>query len=260
MSRQEASLSLTLVAYYGEGNKPEAMIRLVEDVQRALEEALGPAAFRPYRLEQVHATVVGLEGRRTARGILNANFERLRGELRSMNLRMALEDVQATPLLPLTVRIAGYGKRDSYPFTSRGSHPFLRSFSIQGESAVVMGWPFDATRYPSSLDDLRRAFKGAGILHKYHASPEAVDNDLFFVLGRVVGGGAATRAGLAGVEEGLRALLSDRSPVDFELNRECLRLVAYSDAALPVGNPVFTLDDALRNLTAIESLYPGPGT
>ena len=47
--------------------------------------------------------------------------------------------------LPFDAQFGGFEDRD-YPFRSRGARPFDRSFSIQGRTAVVIGWPVRAAR------------------------------------------------------------------------------------------------------------------
>ena len=49
---------LTLVAWLGD--KPDALARILIDCQESIGAKLGQA-FEPYALEQIHATVVGLE-------------------------------------------------------------------------------------------------------------------------------------------------------------------------------------------------------
>lgn len=132
----------TLVAFYGE--KPEPLAALIDAVQKHAHRLLGNN-FAPYAMEQVHATIVGLEGARSATGeLVNANYLSLRGEWRAMDLPRCLDHLQRTPLLPFTVRFGGFQNDAAYPFTSRGEHPFARSFTTQGARAVLMGWPASA--------------------------------------------------------------------------------------------------------------------
>ena len=51
-------MGLTVVAFYGP--KPDALGALIGSVQQAFAQALG-AAFRPRPVDDVHATVIGLE-------------------------------------------------------------------------------------------------------------------------------------------------------------------------------------------------------
>jgi len=52
-------LRATIVAYYG--RKPPQFLDFLVRVQARIGSALG-AAFEPYEPQQIHATIVGLEG------------------------------------------------------------------------------------------------------------------------------------------------------------------------------------------------------
>ena len=65
---QAGRMNVALVACYGE--KPPALKDLVAGMQAELGRFLG-AAFVPYGMEQVHATIVGLEGMRVGDMIVN---------------------------------------------------------------------------------------------------------------------------------------------------------------------------------------------
>ena len=68
-------MQLTLVSHYGP--KPPTLARLIIELQQLLAQQLG-TSFVPYALEQVHATVVGLEGLRVGGKVRGENFWRLR--------------------------------------------------------------------------------------------------------------------------------------------------------------------------------------
>lgn len=245
-------MDVTLAAFYGP--KPLPLAALIVEAQRELRRLLG-YEFEPYRLHQVHATIVGLEGAWIDGGPVNANFRRAHGRHVSMSLRRVLQIARVA--LPLTVRIGGYRRETDYRFASRGLHPYQRSFSIQGEIAVVLGWPFDGGDYSPRLGRLRRRFEEAGVLHKYHVSGGAPDNDLFLVLGRVAG--HADREAMPEVaEDALREWLASRDPLELALTVERLALVAYSDPRLPPGTSrAFALDEAENRIEQIEALYRG---
>jgi hypothetical protein len=198
---------------------------------------LGPA-FVPYRTAQVHATITGLEGARPAGSTraVNANFLALRGEERVMDLPRVCALLATSPLLPLTIQVGGFAADGAYPFTSRGRHPHERSFAVHGTDAVAMGWPVAAGSYPDTLARLRRDLEPAGVLHKYHATPDAADNDFFFVLGRVARAGAS-EAALRAAELDLRALMSC-TPVELAVGPAELSVVTYTDPSLPPESSV----------------------
>lgn len=250
-------MDLTLVAFYGE--KPREFSALVAELQQRLTESLGPG-FSPYEPQQVHSTIIGLEGRRDGDRVLNSNFLRLRHERRYMDVRQLIETIdQATDLLPIRIRIGGYKASDRYSFTSRGAHPFMRSFSIHGGVAVAMGWPFEDSVFPSTLDRLRRKFAETNVLHKYHALEVDEDNDLFFVLGNVRTGARHTRS-VEMAEREIRAYLERQQPTDIELRPEHLSLVSYADPTLPVNtSKVYPVNDLRRHAEALESLFRESG-
>lgn len=173
----------TIVAYYGQ--KPAPLQHLILAVQTQLAQMLG-RAFHPYAIEEVHATLIGLEGCRIGATLYNSNFQSLRHEQRVMNLAGVLELFCQSQRLPIGLQIGGFQADITYPFTSQNQHPYHRSFAIQGSTAVLMGWPRQSDRYPLTLDQLRQDCQAYNVLHKYHAHPEDVDNDCFMVLGQVL--------------------------------------------------------------------------
>jgi len=232
----------TLVAFYGE--KPEPLAEVIDAVQSRMRRLLG-GDFSPYAMEQVHATIVGLEGARSATGdLVNANYLSLRDELRPMDLPGCLEHLQRTPLLPLTVRFGGFQRDAAYPFASRGEHPFARSFTTQGARAVLMGWPASAQSHLPTLARLRRELEAFGVLHKYHAAADALDDDSFMVVGQIrrnAGDDAAIRNVIAAIREQLAA----RS-TDVVVDASSLRIVSYVDPSLPLDtSTALRIADAL---------------
>lgn len=175
-----------------------------------------------------------------------------------MDFAAVVRLLRGKTLLPLTIRIGGYGDGEPYPFTSRALHPYLRSFSLQGQIAVAMGWPFDGRRCPMVLDRLRRRFNEAGVLHKYHAGADDVDNDFFFVLGRVDRAGLHDHA-IQSAQEHMRAYLAGRAPLVLAVGEEHLSIAAYVDEKLPPATTYpYALALAEKKLDEIASLYPEP--
>lgn len=222
---------LTLVAFWGP--KPPAFAARLRALQGTIARSLG-ARFRPYALEQVHATLVGLN-RTGAGGLRNACFARERGETRRMDVAALRARVLAGPELPLTVRFGGY-REDERPFASRGRTPYERSFSFQGTKAVLIGWP-SADReggVPLAIDALRRAAQEAGVLHTYHRAPDDVDNDVYLRLGLV---DAPLEPDVARpLEELVRRELAAAPPLKVPLAADDLLLAAYDDETLPAGS------------------------
>jgi hypothetical protein len=245
-------MDLTLVAFYGP--KPESLAELVRTLQTALCSHLG-AAFSAYSIEQVHGTVVGLEGRRAGADVLNANLSQARGWPCSMDIAGFIRCLGTTPRLPLRIRVGGFKQTEGYPFTSRGLHPYVRSFALRGPIAVAMGWPIKGDLYPLSLDELRRECTEYGILHKYHEKMTDIDNDFFFVLGRV-DRDSVPREKADSAEHALREMLSKHKPLDIGIGIPELSVVAYVDTQLPIASSAkYPIPMALAEVEELKSLY-----
>jgi hypothetical protein len=217
---------LTLVSHYGP--KPAAFARLIGDLHARLSAL---SSFRPYAVEQVHATLVALEGQRAGDGVRNLNFRRSRGEDRVMDLAGLISYLRSEELPAIDVAIGGFAADRSYPFASQGVHPHVRSFSIQGQRVVAMGWPWGGASAPGALHALRRRFQRFGILHKWHARLDDVDDDFFFVLGRLTAPVSEERA--RAIEADCRAALAERPPCVLRIDASTLTFVRYDDPDLP---------------------------
>ena len=237
-------LNLTLAAFYG--RKPSGLAHLLGGIQAELIKELG-VAYHPLEPGQVHATIIGLEGRRTRTGVLNTNLENTGIFPDAMDLDGLLSFFRKTPLLPLHVRIGGFRHAAGYPFTSRGQHPCMRSFAFQGSAAVVVGWPVMNGGYPMSLDRLRRQCMEYNVLHKYHQAADAIDNDLFLVLGHA-DAIPESRGKIDVAQNRIRNLLSSLEPLDVLLDQETLSLPIQSSI-------VYTIDEALHGIEELIAQY-----
>lgn len=227
---------VTLVAYYGK-SKPILLQNLILALQKNIEQQIGSSKFEKYPLEQVHGTIIGLEGKPIDGVILNTNYLQASRIECQINLPDVLNWALTTNLLPLMIRIGGYDPSQAYPFASRNFHPYLRSFSIQGDIAVAMGWPVrklsnGRTYYPMDIDDLRRSFNDYNVLHKYHKAETDIDNDFFFVLGNVRRD-QLTRTDTMRLQRVMRDVLYRYKPVDIVIKPINLSLVVYTDPKLP---------------------------
>jgi hypothetical protein len=217
----------TLVALYGP--KPPAFEQLIARCGQAIGRS-----FSPCGIDQIHATIVGLE--RTS-ALDNLNFHRHRNQTAAMDLPGFLNHLRNSPLLPFRVQIGGFADRD-YPFSSRGSRPYRRSFSIQGDKAVVMGWPIQDRLYPDTLHTLRQAAQPYNILHAYHRDPSDFDNDFYFRIGFV-------DRTAPGPEQDVREILAGADPVILEVTASDLCVASYIDDALPRESTIaWPIDDA----------------
>jgi len=247
-------MQVTLVAYYG--TKPPYLSDFIRLCQDKLSEQLR-AAFRPYEVEQVHATIVGLEGIRSSQGILNLNFLEARKEQRMVSVKDVMQLLTMSSRLPMSFRMGGYRQDCDYGFTSRGQQPYARSFSIQKDIVVSMGWPFDQERCTDSLYQLRHDLQEVGVLHKSHRSEQDFpDNDFYFVLGRV-DVSSLPPVKIQETQELMRSFLAGIKPMSVTVDRANIFLVGYLDTQLPRSTShAMSVEEATADVEAVEDLYP----
>jgi hypothetical protein len=247
---QTTRMQLTFVSHYGPKHGPFAeKICLLQSV---IAEQFG-SRFKPYTVEQVHGTIIGLEGARFETRIRNDNFRRFRGAEQFIDFHGLLDFLRTRPEADWEVRVGGYDLACDHGFTSAGQHPFLRSFSIQGEIAVAMGWPHCSGSFVPSLDELRRAFQRFGALHKWHQCKSDVDNDFFFVLGRVAPD--TESAERDAVQQIVREHLA-AAPLQLPVTRASLSFVAYLDPQLPSDtSQTFLLNDQQVTASLLAGIY-----
>jgi hypothetical protein len=197
--------------------------------------------------------MIGLEGWRVGRHVFSPNAVQACGASSPMDLSGLFRFIKE--MHPFCIQIGGFVAHGSYPFTSRGLHPSIRSFGIDGSMAVVMGWPVADTSYPMTLDSLRRECKRYNVLHKYHQKEDDVDNDFFLVLGRVERT-MLSEEKLEVVQVRLRRLLAEQEPLHVLLMPDDLSVIAYTDTQLPVSSSVkYSLVDALPQVEELKLLY-----
>ena len=217
---------ISAVAFYGP--KTGRLREFLTGVQALIAEHVG-GDFRPYTLEQVHATLIALNGVREGGTIVNEYMLEHTGERREMDLPLVMDILARRLATPLRVRIGGFRPEQAVPFTSRGQHLAERTFSVQGEAFVLVGWPADSLAGAGMpVDALRREMNAAGVLHRYHARPADVDNDLHLVVGHHAGApaGALARA-TAAVRDKLAA-----DPADLAIGLSDLTIVAADSHTL----------------------------
>ena len=261
MKLPDGNGQLSLVALFGEKKEqyPE-LWNLLEGLQCSIEACLGKENFSRYEESQVHGTIVGLEGDRDGVCVWNRNcYEILR-----MRCPMKVADLldfvldDDNPVLPVTIQIGGFQENASYTFTSRGLSPYIRSFSIQGEIAVAMGWPVKDNSYTSDIDGLRRSFNQFNVLHKYHNSAKAYDNDFFFVLGNVSRG--LTAGMLSACQHQMREILARSQIPPLQITKHQLSIVAYPEGDTRLERAaVATLEEAKMQIGELMAFYPSAG-
>jgi hypothetical protein len=241
---------LTLVSHYGP--KPEAFARLIMELQARLAISL-EGSFEPYTVPQVHGTLIGLEGQRVGERVRNGNFWRLRGHDCAMNFEALLAFLRSQSFPAIQLTIGGFRPYELYPFTSQGQHPYLRSFSVQKRRVVAMGWPFGNSA-PGVLNALRKRFQDFGVLHKWHARMDSVDDDFFFVLGQLRSELREER--IAAIEAECREALSFGSPCVLRLGSDTLAFVQYADSRLmPERSRTFGIWDEAATPSRLAAVY-----
>jgi hypothetical protein len=204
-------------------------------------------------MEQVHATILGLNGLRAGAEAFNAHMEKVSARSAAMDLRGLLRFMQSAS--PFQIRIAGFSSAGRYPFTSRGMHPYVRAFSINDSLAVMVGWPVAGVSYPMTLDSLRQDCRKYNVLHKYYLKERDIDNDLFLVLGRVERRLVSDEKAEF-VQGRLRQLLAGRKPLDLLVLPNDFSVVAYTDPQLPIAGSVrFSIPEALTRMDELMLLY-----
>jgi hypothetical protein len=220
---------ISAVALYGA--KSGAVREALTWVQAMIAEHIGDR-FLPYSLDQIHATLIALNAVPGPRdgAVVNEYYLSHQGRSVEMDLARVMDILADRFAVPLEARIGGYRRDLQVPFTSRGQHLFDRSFSLQGDAFVLVGWPV-ASLVGSArpVDGLRRDMNAAHLLHRYHARDTDVDNDLHLVVGHVAGdtGGAAAAAAVRAVRERLAA-----DPVEVTISLDDVKIVAADSPTL----------------------------
>jgi hypothetical protein len=228
------SFGLSLVAFYG--TKPSQLVDYLLWCQELLcaEVSVG---FKPYEIDQIHATIVGIEGRYVAGQPANENFLQL-GLIRPMNLPGAIKFLHHASEIPFQCRLGGFRRGQEYGFRSFGRHPFERSFEIQDSGTVlVLGWPFVGETVSKALFTLRQRLKSFNILHKYHMTQTEEDNDCYFVLGKV-DIDSVNPSGYESASRTIRGKIAASKPTLLTIDRDCLSFVCYTDRRLPTSSSV----------------------
>ena len=254
MKKADTAANVSLVAFYGD--KPIELINLIKRLQRKLDDdKLLEDKFIPYQIEQVHATIIGCEGLRNSQGIISQWLFERRGEEKYINFADLTNYLQQLDL-SLTIRFGGYDRDRDYNFLSRDRSLYDRSFQLLPADdltiPVLIGWSWQNNSVTLAIDKLRRSFQQFNLLHKYHATTEAIDNDFYLRLGTI-------NAQLS-VEE-IKAIaleiceLLAVSAVSIPLVSKDLAFVRYQDLQL---TPSTTKVVPISDITAsqLEQLYP----
>ena len=225
--------NVSLVAFYGD--KPTELRELIQRLQASLSNHKSILdRFIPYELAQVHGTIIGCEGTKTEAGIVNKWFAERRQETKYIDLAGVTDYLQHRADLPLTIRFGGYQREVDYNFLSRNQSLYVRSFQLQsaGEQTipVLIGWPWSDDRVTMAIDRLRRGFQQFNLLHKYHGTPEAVDNDFYLRLGTI--DAVLNPETKQTISQEICELLANQSPLHMVIDRQNITFARYQDLSL----------------------------
>jgi len=218
---------ISLTAFYGPKHNEPIWEKIVS-FQKTLKIIIGEN-YQPYTPEQIHGTVIGLERIKYLNEWINLNYKEIEHCKVKTDLALLIGYLSNTALLPVNIQVGGYKSNIDYGFVSRSESPYARSFSIQNNNVVMMGWPYKSGRYTQQLNTLRRECNRFGFLHKYHTHPEAVDNDFYFVLGSLqkqMKDQEKRSISMSMAEE-----LSAWKNINVVLGTDDLRIVKYNDTA-----------------------------
>lgn len=248
--------NVSLVAFYGD--KPPRLIALIQKLQTYLANCeLILDCFIPYQIEQVHGTIIGCEGLKTESGIIDKWFYE-RGETKYIDISGLVNYLQYQIDLPLTIRFGGYDRTSNYNFLSRQQHLYFRSFQLQQTQTqtipVLIGWSWDKN-VTLAIDNLRRNFQQFNLLHKYHQTPEAIDNDFYLRLGTI--DRQLTSQEIDAIATGIRNLLATQPPYYIPITLDNLAFARYRDLKL---TPATTKVIPVAEISAdrLKLLYSDP--
>lgn len=252
------SMNVSLVSFYG--YKPTPLIDLIQKLQtHLLNQELVQSNFVPYELGQIHGTIIGCEGRKTEAGIINKWFEELRQETRYMDFPGLVNYLQHQVKMPKTICFGGYNRTVDYDFLSRGQHLYFRSFQLQPavEQTIplLIGWSKKSEGVPSislAINNLRRDLQQFGMLHKYHGSPENIDNDFYLRLGTI--SPKLTLEEEQAIATEIRHVLATQPALYLPISLKDLAFAQYQDLSL---TPATTKVISAVTMTAgrLEQLY-----
>lgn len=228
---------ISLVALYGA--KPGALKYVLESILRKIRTTELGACFKPYSLEQVHSTLIGMESLPGSNPPINANRLKKLKVKTEMNFSGFAERVANA--LPLAIQIGGF--EPSFDgFTSLGALPYARSFQINWKSGrvILMGWPMEEGSGIANqqLLTLRETMETHHhIQHKYEG-----DNDFYMVLGQLESLDSYAepeRRSLQEATQQLEQLIRDylvQHPLTCTLHGEDISLVRYEQETLELDS------------------------
>lgn len=223
----------TLVAFYGE--KQGNLLDLIQGIHSQILRSSLRDFFRPYDLDQIHATIVGMEKIPGEDPPFNLNVWKKKGH--RVPIDPAGIENTLMRFLPMNLQFGGFPE-DFEGFRSLGKRLFERTFELDWSSgkAVLIGWPVDARRQPTErlLQVRDTLYQQHQILHKYEG-----DKDCYLVIGRLGGLDridASTNRQLKSAKQELEEKIWQYLSVHLyhiPLEFDQLSVVQYTDTTLP---------------------------
>lgn len=254
ITAEKQSRQVTIAMSYGE--KPAPLAALLLECQQQMRHFFD-TRFKHYDLPQIHATLISLE-RTTEAGWINPHYCRRYVRSATMDFDGILNYLRsgAEGLLPLRIQVGGFQDRD-YPLSSQGRRPYERSFLIDKDKVVMMGWPIRLAGegHSDSLDTIRTHFERFNVVHKYYRKPGDVDNDFYFRIGLL-------DASLVSAEEKrqaetmIRETLASMQPLEITIGLCDLSFVGFTEETLsPDGSTSISVCDSRLSSALLHELY-----
>jgi hypothetical protein len=216
---------LTLVAYLY--NKPEALSDYIRKCNGLINNFGLADYYEPLALNQIHATIIGLEMVFADGTMYNRNYFEKHNLRKSIDL-MGMQEVFESNF-PMSIIFGGFYPEYT-PFLSVGKSPYERSFTadIKSQKVVMMGWPHVANNFnvKTILNLRNRIEEHCYIAHKYKE-----DNDLYMVLGTLNSNSIDSKE-VNELNYSVRQYMA-QNPLDLSLTIDDIYLVRYSDIHFP---------------------------
>lgn len=257
---------VSLVAFYGP--KPEFLQDVIRTCQEQIQQRVGNC-FQPYDMDQIHATIVGLDQVPNSPG-WNLNYWLYRERRASMRFGALLQFLHSD-WFPFAVQIGGFQDRN-YLFPTPDVQPYQHTILIQDGKVVLRGWPVrgdllaasgfqpdsplkEKILYPPVLGEIRQGLQAFNILHKYHRDITRADNNFYFRIG-LVEQGSLQRSLWDEVEMAIRGYLSALSPLVLTIDQSHLFFIASMSKTFPLGlTTIQPLDCPRLTAEVVEQLY-----
>jgi hypothetical protein len=248
---------IAAVAFYG--TKGGAFKQRLKAIQEMCRDGIGKC-FEPYTLEQIHSTVVRLDGsiHFQSRLLVNQHYLQLAGVPREMDLARALGILTSEFKVPLKIVIGGFTPDNPGTFMSRGQRSYERMFSAQDGALVLVGWPAVTVENGISvkpLDEIRRKMNEANILHWYHQSRGDIDNDFHLVIGHY---SDVSHPQVNEATHAVSAYLA-KNPIRLEVGVDQLSVVASDSPTLSPAQFIGRLPLDPAKIRDLYGCFPGPG-